>query len=471
MNNDELQRLYDGGLSTYQLAEKFGCSSETIRKRLKKVRSISENNRLRNSDILKQISKSCKKKWQEDNYRQRVMAGRQREGYLEDISKNTKIKLAEPDVRKKIIDLAKKNSKQTSMRVKKYWEDEAYREKQQIYFGIRAAKASQKSVDILKNPIRRKQWIEKLRKISTDRIEASGYISTAQKQLYFVLQYSNIKYYEEGEQTRISPFYVVDCVILKQQRMFRDLIIEVQGEYWHQLEHVVLKDRQKRTYIERHTNYDLLCLTELEVRNWISLQAKFNTYGLSLLTITCTIKNVILHKIKEDQTELFYSIFHYASRPRKGAKTYGVFLNDNLVAAISYSYPIRQEVSGSLGLEYRQVMEISRMARMTNLYCPNLLSWLISKTIQKLPTDIKAVISYSDATYKHTGAVYKASNFRCDKEINPDYFYLNIDGARYHKKTIWDRSKKMKMLESDYAKKHSLQKIYSKSKKRWVLYR
>lgn len=472
MNNDEIQRLYDTGLSTYQLAKRFGCSAETIRRRLKKLRSNAEANRAKDPEVIKKIKASCRKRWQGKDYRARVEQGRSRPGYLEDISKNTKKTLSRPEVRAKIQKASQANSDKISTQAKERWQDGVYREKQQVHFASRAKKASEASVRILQEDTKKRaQWISRLRKSSTDKIVANGFVSTAQKQLYYILEQSGVDFCEEGEDTRISPFYVVDCIVPKQGKMDKDLIIEVQGEYWHELKHVKLKDTQKRTYIERHTDYNLMYLSELEVRNWDSVKNKLNNYGIKLVEHVCRVSDLVIKRINETQTQLFYSIFHYSSSVRKGAITFGVYYDDQLVAAISYSNPIRQQVASSLGHQLNEVLEISRMARTTNLRCKNLLSWLISKTIKQLSRDVRIIVSYSDETYHHDGTVYKASNFRCDKQLDEDYFYVDHSGARFHKKTIWDSSKKMKMSERDYANKHNLQKIYGGKKKRWLFYR
>ena len=82
----------------------------------------------------------------------------------------------------------------------------------------------------------------------------------------------------------------------------------------------------------------------------------------------------------------------------------------------------------------------------------------------------KHFLSYSDKTYGHIGTVYKASNFKKDKDVKPSYHYEAQEGHRYHKKTIWDRSKKFKMSEKEYALKHNLERVEHDSKSSWVRY-
>jgi hypothetical protein len=107
------------------------------------------------------------------------------------------------------------------------------------------------------------------------------------------------------------------------------------------------------------------------------------------------------------------------------------------------------------------------LARRTNLVCRNLASYLLSRTVKLLPAEVRCVVSFSDHTYGHGGGVYKAAGFVVDGAVPPDYHYVSING-RYHKKTIWDRAKRMKMTEEAYAAKHNLLRVAHGTKTRWV---
>ena len=191
-------------------------------------------------------------------------------------------------------------------------------------------------------------------------------------------------------------------------------------------------------------------------------------FGLDVTIIESSVSNIRIDIITEIEAKMLYSIFHYSSTIRKGATTFGAFVNNKLVAAISYTYPLRSSSAQRLGLELKEVMEISRLARKTNFICNNFASWFISKTSKMLPKTVRCLISFSDQTYGHTGTVYKAANFIEDGCISPDYSYVSVNG-QYHKKTIWDRSKRMKMSEEEYAEKHGLRKIFGGPKTRWIL--
>jgi len=458
----EINSLYESGLSTYQIAKKLGCSDETIRKRIKNVRCLTDRNKGRD---YKKISESCKKKWEDPCYRNKVLEATNTVEYKLKLSVAAKINYSKGCGKWiKTEDASKIISENT----KNLWKTNDYRNKQSIHFSSRTTKATESmSLKLKSNEKFRQNWISKL---MGNNHKSTGFISSTQRQLYYILSQADIQFHEEGERTKVGPFYIVDCIIPKQQDMKKDLVIEVQGEYWHSLGKVIVKDRQKSTYIKNHTDYDLLYLEELDLSSWSEVSAKLLSFGLTLKFHTFTVNDLELRKITEKDAQDFYGIFHYTNTIRKGAITFGVYFDNILVAAISYTYPIRTQVASDLDVNLKNVMEISRMARATNIICDNLMSWLIGKTRKLLSNDVRIIVSYSDTSFGHTGIVYKACGFINDKEIDPDYHYISMNG-KYHKKTIWDKSKRFKMSENEYADKHNLVKVWGEKKYRWIFRR
>ena len=461
----EIRELYRSGLSTYEIAKSKNCSDETIRRLLNKanteLRTIKERNK-RSAQSISKIGIACKKKWQDANYIANVAAGTSTVEYKQALAvaarkHKQRARWAQSDVGRAAI----------SQRTTELWKNTDYYQKQSVYFQERGARIANAFKKFISNPTNKAAWKQKISKKSIANREKQPRISSKQHQLYYILRQSNIQYYEEGQQTRVGPFYVVDCIVPKQQSMKRDLVVEVQGEYWHSLANVIVRDRQKETYISKHTDYDLLHLEELDLSSWDEIVWRFSAYGLELKTLSCIINDLHIEKIDERIAKMFYSIFHYSSTIRKGATTFAAMLGNQIVAAISYTYPIRTETATKQGLHLRDIFEISRLARITNIICPNLLSWFISSTIRLLPKNIKVIVSFSDSTYGHTGGVYKAANFTLDGIVAPDYWYSSING-KYHKKTIWDNALKFRMTESEYAVKHNLIRQYGAEKTRWI---
>jgi len=347
---------YEEKKTTYEIAKFFGCSDEPIRKMLI-VRPISERN-MHTDEYKEQSRMRSKKLWNDPEYVSKVMDG-----------------LNTPDAKKALRDASIRNYPLTlgkwikedsskmiiSDKAKALWNDPEYRRKQTAWFGVRGKMLTDAMREFLSDPVKKAKWLDSLRMISANKQCNTGWVSTQQKQLYYILQSSNISFHEEGQDTKIGPFYVVDCVIPVQQRMAKPLIVEVQGEYWHGLRHVVAKDKQKETYIRKHTNYDLLKIDELEFSSFNSIASKLSEYGIDIPSEKFSVRELELKQITESDARLFYSTFHYSSTIRKGATTFGAFINGGLVACISYTHPLRIESANRLGYALGEVLEISRM--------------------------------------------------------------------------------------------------------------
>jgi len=78
------------------------------------------------------------------------------------------------------------------------------------------------------------------------------------------------------------------------------------------------------------------------------------------------------------------------------------------------------------------------------------------------------LVSFADTTFNHVGTIYKASNWRLDGEVAPDYWYKDNDGYMCHKKTLWNKASKMCMTESEYCAKYGFVKIRGEKKFRYI---
>ncbi len=455
LDKAKINSLYEQGKTTKQIGQIFGCSDETIRKYITNPRRRTPLK----EDSKRKISDASRRLWASSDYVDKVKKATSSEEYrrkLSDASKKNYVNRLNSDALKRLSD---------SIREK--WADPEYRAKQSVYFQERGNRLARQSKQLRLNPSNREKWIDKIRANNAKNRMQQPRISSTQWQLYYILERSGIQFHKEGDQTKVGRYYVVDCIIPQQQEMTKPLIVEVQGEYWHEIEAVKTRDRQKKTYVRRHTNYDLLELKELNFASYTSVLECFKSFGIKLRQKECSVGDLTIRKIDESEAQMFYSVFHYTSTVRKGAITFGAFHGEDMVAAISYTYPIRQQISKNLGKRQNEVLEISRLARATDVACHNLASYLIGQTRKMLPSAVSVIISYSDSTYGHDGTVYKAAGFTRDRVVAPDYHY-EYDGARYHKKTIWDRAKRMKMSEREYAAKHDLMPVATGEKHRWI---
>ena len=87
-------------------------------------------------------------------------------------------------------------------------------------------------------------------------------VSSIQTQLYSILDDIGVKYFreyndrEDDVQCKIGP-YSFDCVIPYGNKT---LLIECQGDYWHNTEPHIINDKQKSSYIANNfPDHEFVC--------------------------------------------------------------------------------------------------------------------------------------------------------------------------------------------------------------------
>jgi hypothetical protein len=102
----------------------------------------------------------------------------------------------------------------------------------------------------------------------------------------------------------------------------------------------------------------------------------------------------------------------------------------------------------------------------------NLLSWFLAKCeklIKQEYTNIKCLVAFADTSYGHSGAVYKASNWKFHSKTNPDYYYVDETGWVMHKKTLYNQANKMHLKEVEFAEKYEYRKIHTPPLFKYIL--
>lgn len=343
---------------------------------------------------------------------------------------------------------------------KKLWQQAGYRQKQLI---------TQKA---LWNTESGKAFLAKARSIQSKRV------SSIQNILYSLLSDLGIKFYRENDGGAADPQCVIgpynfDCVIPRDGK--KSLIIECQGDYWHTQEKAIRMDKAKATYFDNYLSdeYELKYIWEHEfdcqdkvielLKYWLGLT--------SLELIDFDFKDVLLKPVQTSEYKLLLQKYHYLQKSDKGGRALGAFLNDEIIAVCVFSSPIRQNVSVE-GFKFEEIKELSRLCIHPKYQKRNFGSWFISKCIKQLPENIKAIVSYCDTTYNHTGAVYKAAGFKFIHKVRPDYAYRHIEsGWAMHKKSLYNKAVKMQIKELEYAEKFGYQRIYGSDKLKFVFYR
>jgi len=414
---------------------------------------ITEQCRLawRDPELRKMASDISKLQWKDSSYRKLVLdamavsmvspeytSGQGRaaaiwwglDWYRSKVIDRVKEALSDPDVRKKISEASKKAWRNPEFRKRQCelrrlaWENPEYREKMAV------ARASQ-----------------------------SGKISSIQRPLYQLLGDLGVEYCEEGESTRIG-YYVFDCLVKNPNG--RDILIECQGDYWHSLPEAQSRDRGKFTYIDKYfPEFEVMYVWEHEfcahdrVRNRL-----MNKLGISTQEVDFEFSDLVISdSIPSSDINSFLDAYHYIGKGR-GGRVVGAYLGGELVACVVFSAPLRQNIAQQFG--QGKVVELSRLCIHPAYQKRNFGSWFISRALKFL--DSCVVVAYADSTVGHTGAVYRASNFELHHMVPSDYWYVDGDGYVMHKRTLYGRASRMRMIESEFADKYGYVKKFGGSK-------
>jgi len=253
-----------------------------------------------------------------------------------------------------------------------------------------------------------------------------------------------------------------------------NLLIEVQGDYWHSLSRMERNDKAKSTYITNNLpQYQLKYIWEHECLTEGSVLAKLKYWlGLDKVEqINYELKQVSVKPVLDTkQADAFLYNWHYQHHGRHGLDL-GGYLGDELICLARWASPSRTEIATSLNYSQKQVVELARLVVHPKYQKKNLLSWFLARCEQRIMQvypEIECLVSFADSTHNHTGAVYKASNWELNRVVEPNYWYVDSDGWVMHKKTLWNHAKKMKMSESKYAIQNGFIKVWGKEKFKFI---
>jgi hypothetical protein len=299
-------------------------------------------------------------------------------------------------------------------------------------------------------------------------------VSNLAETFYSILDDLGVKYYreyndrEDDIECRIGP-YSVDCVIPRDGRPA--LVVEINGDWVHSQQRRIDADIRKASYITNNfpNQYELKVLWEHEfhcrdkvvetLKYWLGTETELVDYDFGDLQIRTA---------PASDCKLLLSKYHYipnAGRGR-GGLVLGAYLNDDIIAVCVFSPPVRQNVRTN-GYKISEIRELSRLCIHPKYRKKNMLSWFIKRCLKMLNKKIKLIIAYSDTTYNHTGAIYKACNFILDREVPPDYWYISNDGWVMHKKTLYNQAVNLHLTERQFAEKYNYRKVWGNKKLRF----
>ncbi len=409
-------------LSIGKIAKQVGVTNQIILRRMAEYKIALRNNTEANRMKAAEVSKISKQLWTKDAYRDKAI-------------KNKKALWTNTEYRQKITDSS------TTL-----WKNPTYR-----------ANASQRSKDL---------WNDDEYRTKCTAGAIKGHLanqneSKIQKHLYEILKEYNINFIPNHQ---IGP-YEFDAFIEEHK-----LLIEVQGDYWHNIPKTISKDKAKATYINQYSEFEIMYIWEHEfkcpgkvnarIRHKLGLQSKNN------IDITSTTYKIIPMK----EAGEFCAKYHYLPSCPSNGLPIGFFFNDKLISLIVFSPCGRKETATRQGYKFNEVREISRICMADEYHIKNFGTYMISRAIkeckQRLP-HVKLLISFSDDSM-HQGTLYKAANFTNDGTVKADYWYKSEDGWVMHKKTLYNHARSLAITESEFAQKNNYTKVHGSAKTRWV---
>jgi len=306
------------------------------------------------------------------------------------------------------------------------------------------------------------QFRENLIKSTKMETRMSFCISKQQVILYNLLKNLDINFIPEYN----IGHYLFDCFLPDY-----NILIEVNGDYWHNQPKTIRNDKAKSTYIEKYfPQYQLKYLWEHEFKCINRISDLLQYWTNKGQTIDFKFNDINAREIDYLSTKFFLEKFHYISKIGNNSIKLGFELNDKLIGVITYGHIVRNETATRLNLNSNQILELSRLCIHPAYQKKNFASWMISKSIGFVKThpNIKLLVSFADTTFNHSGTIYKASNWTLDGVVKPSYWYVDKDGYVMHKKTLWDHAMSLKLSEKVFAEKYGYTKINGKEKLRFI---
>lgn len=245
----------------------------------------------------------------------------------------------------------------------------------------------------------------------------------------------------------------------------KNIGIEYCGLYWHNEDS---PDPRDKNY---HFNKYQLCKSK-EIRlitmfedEWINKKEQCKNYIKSVFGIfekkifgrKCLIKEVE-NKTSND----FYNKYHIQGKPSNTKISFGLYYNEELLGVMSLGNHHRKSNNVILNrLCFKENYQIIGGASKLFNECIN---WCKNNNIYKITT-------WSDNRWSQ-GKVYEKMNFYLEKELEPDYSYVNLNKkyCRLSKQSQKKSSTKCpkNKTEKEFANENNLSRIWDCGKKRWI---
>jgi GNAT superfamily N-acetyltransferase len=237
----------------------------------------------------------------------------------------------------------------------------------------------------------------------------------------------------------------------------RNTLIELNGLHWHSFPGSKNKDISKYKHAVSGQHGFIMIYEDEWVRNRTKVKEFLKNRFYALVSRSIRPHSCSIRLISFQAADSFYDRFHYIG-PCRPRVSYGAFLEDRLVACMSFSHPTRQS---------RHPWELVRMASDSEYRVHGIWSKLLKEFCREYQPN--SIVSFSDNRL-FTGAVYEKIGFRYDGEVPPDYYWTK-GNRRFHKSALRKRGSERTsgLTERELREAQGYRKIWDLGKKRWVL--
>lgn len=242
------------------------------------------------------------------------------------------------------------------------------------------------------------------------------------------------------------------------------LAIEYCGLYWHNEQSPSPRDKwYHHSKFKKCSEKNIRLLTifsdeweyrKTQCKNYI--KSLLGKYEKKIFARKCSIKEIDKKQFRE-----FCDDYHIQGSAKLGKIFYGLFFEDELVGGMSLGYHHRKK--GILLLDrlcFKDGIQVVGGASKLFSACKN---WAIEN-------GHKEIVSFSDNRWS-AGHVYISMGFELDKELPPDYSYVDISSTdKRHSKQSQKKSNTNcpeGMTELEWATERGLARIWDCGKKRW----
>jgi len=249
------------------------------------------------------------------------------------------------------------------------------------------------------------------------------------------------------------------------------LLLEINGLFYHlNCDKKVKRDEEKYEYWHNNLRekYDFKILWEHFAESVGSLYDLLNKWiGFNNEYIDKI--NIRFDNISYSEADNFCKSYHYHRKTRKGCY-YGAFYDGEMIGVAVFSSITRKQSADRLGVLTTQIKELTRFCINPRFKSDNLASFLLAKfekLFKKYSNNTTILLTFADQTTGHIGTVYKACNWIPDGETKESYYYEK-GGMRWHKRTIWQHAKSLKMKEMEFASLFGISRVNTLKKYRFI---